>query len=1055
MSRKSPNVRQSECEKNASVYLGGCTNQKKSSLDGISVKHNTTKVKNYASPASPLYIDPYEQPEQDTAPDCSGYHSSVYTCGDFENGFVPCGLPLTTSLSYSGSTFPVGTKYYNSYTVSDTEKVSYSSCRSVGTKQVYANKTWQGRYGYTSRMWGGIDSMTWCCNCQIHDYNPSPETVKYLAMEANSSKHIHTVLYKNESQTINGQVCCPNSEPPPNEICSDNVCVSWEYDRETDYRGEASNSTHVDKHGNFYVDTATSSSSGISDPDPEIEHALQEAFANDAWLMLDKANGNILFIRDFYCDLINTMPPPDIQTGTDTSFRAEWQDVNECYDQCGNLTSSETYTFLAIEVDLEAGTFEKWTWGKKPPKNHCTSDGTCHTIVQTSYEKYEYHSTSMLWNYQATGIGSLSFDQNEQSSVQGILQTPYSLSEVQSTMQSLLGEWDLGDDARLPWRIALDLQGPLVSYDEGGAAPYVLETDSNIQYSGRLMGRPAPVGISPGVWNPEHKNYDYCESSDGFQPCDVKYTETLGAWSNSVGIPCASQWLTKWQINQMPGFGAWVGMNFFWTTPSTCNSTGPTAIYDDVVWGSKVAIIIHHERKSYNYSKPCGDSRFQIAQGTDRCIASVAGMTLTLEPNGSATNIRTGDKVFVGGTGTVDGIWTATKDSDYQITLNNCIVSASMLPSSPIENCGSGVVAKLRFQHLPPAICGRVDIVSITNTAPVVCTLAEPQFLTNSDKVIITGAEGASINGLWSVEVNDPSTITLLGSSAPGGAYKANAGQIYSPSAPDWRWNDDKSHREHRLLEFYLNQREAGEYARILTHNDEWLSPGTDCEGNPCTLQDLPPNPRTGQASLGLDQDVFSMVCSTKCQKVTPCSPMVAYFSPNSESFPSTAVNYGFPTVAILDPSYGGIKWFGTIVQTDTDYLWQAPPCPCSEDAGHYGCNEPWRMDDGSCTDSEFAFSPQVEARGEPVEGSPALPNGVYIGCLTPSDIASGKTNGNICSSPAHDANANTKTFDPIISYPPYHPLFLRELGCVCSSGTFADNYMRDGVLCDDIMPAP
>lgn len=1053
MSRKSPNIRQSACGKNESVYLGGCTNQKKTSIDGVAVRHNTTKVKNYAVPASPLYIDPYAQPEQDTAPDCSGFHADVYTCGDFENGFVPCGLPLTTSLSYSGSVFPVGRKYFNSFTVSETEKVDFSSCRSVGTKQVYANKAWQGRFSYSSRMRGGIDSMTACCGCQVHDFDPSPETVKYLSMSANSSKHIHTILYKNHSEEVNGEFCCPKEDG--GEICSPDGCVSWEYDRETDHKASAANSTHVDRFGNFYVDTCTSSSSGFTDDDPVVSQQGAESFANDAWFMLGKANGDILTIRDLWCDLIGSMAPPDILTGTDTAFHAEWQDVNECFDKCGNLTKSETFSYLIIDVDLTAGTFRKRTKGKKGPKSYCISDGSCHTVVQTSDETYRYGGTSMLWTLNATGIGSLSFDQTENSQVIGNLATPYSITEVQNTMRSLLGEWDLGDDARLPWRTAVDLQGPLVCYDEGQNAPTIGVCSSAIQFSGRLMGRPAPRGITPGVFNFEHANYDYCQSSNGFDICDIRYTETWGAWSNSIGIPCATQWLTKRQIAQMPGFGAFVGMNFFWTTPSTCNSTGPTAQYDDTVWGSKVAIIIHPERKSYNYSKPCGDSRFQIAQGTDRCIASVADMTLTLEPNGSATNISTGDKVFVGGTGTVDGIWTATKDSDFQITLNDCIVPASKLHTLPIEDSGDGMIAKLRWQHLPPAICGRVDIASITNTSPVVCTLAEPQYLTDSDKVIITGAEGASINGLWSVEVNDPSTITLLGSSAPGTAYKANSGQAYSPSAPDWRWNDNESKHEFRLLEFYMYHRDIGEYARIQNHNDVWLASGTDCDGNPCALQPLPPNPRTAQATLGLDQSVYSMVSATKCQTVSPCRPMVAYFSPNSDKVPG-GVNYGFPTMT-LDPGYGGIKWFGTVVQTDTDYLWQSPPCPCTADEdGHFGCNrgedeKPWRMDDGTCDHGAYAHAPQVEARGKPVEGAPALPPGVHIGCITPSNLSG----GNVCNPPAHDANADPTSFDPLISYPPYHPLFLRELGCVCNGGEFADDYTKDGIKCSEIMPAP
>ena len=210
------------------------------------------------------------------------------------------------------------------------------------------------------------------------------------------------------------------------------------------------------------------------------------------------------------------------------------------------------------------------------------------------------------------------------------------------------------------------------------------------------------------------------------------------------------------------------------------------------------------------------------------------------------------------------------------------------------------------------------------------------------------------------------------------------------------------------------------------------------------------------------------MKSETHCQAVSACRPMVVFWSPNGETFSNNpniqgAANMGFPTVH-LDSQYGGIFWNAIVSQTDNDYLWQAPPCPCTQDDdGHFGCNRdildpPWTEDDGTCTGG-FPHAPMVEARQEPVEGAPALPDGVYLGCLTPAAIASGKTHGNICNPPAHDANAfiddEERAYEPLISYPPYYSLYAAEEGCVCNDGTFADTYSKDGVSCSGIVSPP
>lgn len=1051
MSRISPNIRQSDCGGNTNIkYLGGCTNQFNSAISNIQVLRNTTKVRGYIDTSS--WVDPYARPEQDTAPDCSPYFSLDYDCGDGINGNPLCGIPSSADVyTCSINSFDV-CKYNNCFEYTNETK-SYTGCAVVGCKRVYGKKYWHGKLPYTSRNYNQTDYTSWCCTCGRHYQDTSPETVKYLKLSANSSREFITNTYSCSNDLVGTFDC---SGTPVDDYCT--TCTLTNTDTKT---GAASNTTHVDNYGNLIVDTCTSSSNGYATQEDNL------ANANELFELLELANGNVNDIISFYCDKLDeiltaTAREPDVMSGDGTTWDLQWTELYECYDGCGNLVSSTNETSLRLVLDLNNNTVDYYSYGPQEPREKCTSDGDCYTWVNTEHIHYSFTSTTYTYEKDITGAGSVSFDQTFHEEVNGSLSSPYTVDQVYDDLINLMSYYPLDDDVLLPWRTESDLLGPLVSYDEIGGTPIVGTCEDSILYTGKICGKPAPKGIDK-VWNPGHYNYNACDST--VTPgCWSKYVETYGQYSDYVGIPHATQWLNKWQESQMPQ-GAFIGWNFFYTTPGSCGGS-PTVIADDCMWSAKYAEIIIEPRKSYNYARPCGIDRYQISESAERCIVNIIGNTVDIETSGNAIDISTGSYVWVCGTNTHDGLWKADKITDYQIELTQLVISESLLNSKPIDNCGTGIIAKLKYQSLQPGICGRVDITNATNTTPITCSLMEPAYLSTDDYVFVNDCVGnTAANGYHKIIVLDPSNIVLSGSSG-NGDYIANSGYMYCPFSIDYKWNDTTSKNEYTTIEWKMDYRDRGEFDRI-TANNVALSGQYECDMvTVCTEQSLPTNPRVYQSSCSLDVNVEDMTVETHCIKRNPCAPSIAYWSPNNETFGNSisAKKHTWPTVK-WDNLYGGIMWNAIVKQTDDDYMWQAPPCPCDYDGieDDYTCTISWLQDDGTCNEdglgySYYKYPPQVEARAELPLGAPPLPVGKYLSCLTPDQFTSiNCPNGNVCNPPAHNANNDYTNFIPIISYPPYYILYLKMLQCICESDRFASDYSTENnITCIDILvPAP
>jgi hypothetical protein len=500
MSRKSPD-RRLPCGGVPPLTIGGCRKAEKNlSISAVPSLVNTTKQKDYASEN---YITPYRNPEQETAPDCSEF-SSPYICNDgLGNGYPYCGVADPSLFQYTDLKFEVGSKYYNSYVPSSTgETGDYSACENIGAKRVYAKKSWSGRRGFTSRTLFGTDKMDWCSNCQVHDYDPTPDTTKYLALSANASISHKVTLYTTDIAE-SGEWCCSDG-------CVTRYCHSATADSSYEYSGKASNQVHVDRFGNFYVDGVTNSATiiGVDDEGGTIENEYKA----NAWTLLGKANLDItaFFSGDgggLYAEFRSSeagQPVPSRITGTENNFSLEWDDTVSCdSDPCfGNFVES-TYVRHRITIDLAANRIEQWVYAPFFPRNRCDGDSNCNfEIIQTLHEFYQFSATSMEYFFEARGEQADSTT-HDVSSVTCTLSSPYTSADVQTEMRNLLGYYPLDDDILLPWRTALD-GGPLVSYDEGISVPVAQATDSNIPFSGRIMGKPAPRGIDY-VGNPSKR----------------------------------------------------------------------------------------------------------------------------------------------------------------------------------------------------------------------------------------------------------------------------------------------------------------------------------------------------------------------------------------------------------------------------------------------------------------------------------------------------------------------------------------------------------------------
>jgi len=963
-----------------------------------------------------LFIEPYAEAESFNAPDCSPYNIGDppgFVCGDRDNpdfnGNVICGPPLPADFQTcqdTASNFVVATNitgtFYNCYIDSGlTQSVHSVNCgQSVGFKNCYSHKLWQGIPPYTSKVWQAPTKVyEWFCgNCSIQEEVTTPETTHYLAISATgNSSNVFTVITPEETTII--------------------INTST----------EASNAMHVDTSGNIYTDSCFSSSAGYADPEEGAE-AAQTMFDE-----IGKGNNNITDIFASYCVrrqfwIDSLAVDPDVIIQTDTVIDIRWNTGSLGF-VCDGPTGDN---YVRLVVDLTANTFDEYNYDN------------CFDYHRTYETHYSFTGTQMSYT-ENLEIHTLTNDTYYTKEISSTLSTPYTSQEVYDDSVLLLSKWDLGDDKQLPFRTDSDVTtGPVVFRDEGQAQPTIGVCQDVILYTGDIQGLPAPEGIDM-VWSPFHRNYCTCDSLVN-PGCLIHYVRSYGAWSD-YRFPRATAWLDNREASSVPQY-AFALSNQFYSVPSSCNESGPQKLFTNEQWLCKYAEIIL-PKPSINFFRPCGLDRFQVNPLTSSCVVSATDNVLTLEPSADPTLIATGNYVWTCGVGGIeDGCYIVTRDSDFQITLDTLIVSASMLPDIPLDNCGDGLVTSLRWQSLRPTICGRLEILSVSQSLPITCSLSEPTYLVDSDGVFIEGA--GNLNGYWQVGIIDNQTIILSGSNGIGEPAYIGGGRIYSDNTPDWKWYDSEIKGQFSNITWDYDFRDVGEWSRLSASKVG------------CSYIDVPTEPRPNNLPCGLDQNIKEVVCNTECVKYTACSPSVAYYSPNSESFDKrSSINLGFnPNGILIDSDYGSL-WQGVIKQSDNDPYWISPPCPCTYDpeTDTYSCNGfEWIADNGSCLeDTEFTkyfpAPPQVESICYAPEGAPTPPNA--LGCLSVSELTAPCPGGNVCNSPSAYAPSiydygEQCNLSSVFPYAQPWIEYLNKVACVCADGRFAEDYKKEGIECHD-----
>ena len=998
---------------------------------------NVTQMKSYTSGSCSMWVDPY------TAPAPGG----GVTCGTCDNSLPYCG-PLNDSYirpaSGATSSFYPSTLQHNNF--SPGAATSSYCFGALGWKRVWGSKVLQGILGYTSRQWGAADSFDWCGACSYHTVDAAADGTRYLRLDA-VANYSFTQSTWTVTRTYNGQYGCSDASPSapcspcgdPSCGCLDDYCQAWTGPTiNSIYGGNATNTIIINKYGDTTTATCVSSS-GATNP---TDAAVASANAYDELLL---TNYNVSSLLSIYNGWISDgigawgSPLPADIVGSGNTWTVTFRSIHNCYDKCGNNnpTNDPIYVVSITPTSVELYIYQNRVDGAYP---HCDSDGNCRPTIQIQHEIYKFTSSTTFSYTKDTYDPVGNIDTYHHWDCLGTLSSPYTSTDQDNDIIAALAYWDLGDDSLYPWRQDTNYTlGPLVCYDESpaGNVPIAPTCITTSLYTGQVLGKPAPAGVDR-YYDINHPNYCSTDTGGG---CYTFQIDSYGDWSTSCGVPRATKWLDYYQANNMPDC-AFVGNGY--TEFSANNCIQAVSIEPTKKWMCKSAETIF-TKQSYNFMRPCGIDRFETSQS--RCISSVVGNVINISGTGPVAPYTAGDIVYICGTTSNDGIWTASVVTPYAITISGQLMtSASISGSSIIAGC-DGIISKLRWQNpFQPSICGTLNIANANNSNPVTCSFVDPIYFIDGDVVNISGASGLTIiNGIKTIKTIDSSHVGLVGvSGISQPAY--TGGGIMSSSYKDLSWNTVQPYGTFTYKTFGIDFRNPAEYYRfsasIVVNNGS-----TTCDGvSYCAGVALPANPRINQVACGYEQQLYTNICHEACLPFYPCGVSVAYFSPNVESFnPTSSINCAWPTIT-TDTQYGAL-YMMPLDQAMKEPLYIPPAEPCS-----FG-TDPYLEDDYSCESDSggnhyFAGRNRYEALCS-TGSAPALPSGIYLGCVDPNSITTASVcpPGNYCQPPVIPSTFPLgSTCAPYVVYPYQTNIsdYINALTCVQSSGRFASTYAKN-----------
>lgn len=675
-------------------------------------------------------------------------------CGDYvANNTIPlCNAP--TGSDYITCLSPIDYNCYKLTTSSLNLNVDPSGihpCRKLGFKNVYAQKHWQGRYGYQSENPGppalsasyAIPSGSFL-GIGGFAYN-GPDQVKYLGMSISS-----TAIY--DQSSIGGGT------------------------RTDTYTQE----THIDRFSG--IQTLDSCNRDPDLPSPtDGEPNLAQFFSPSEFSLI---------FSSIY------------QLANSTLFSVIPLFVNSIADGTSNY--SATYDGTTLNVFDTTGDLS-------PAPGTLIQTVTNNFSSNFSYQNYSYYvqaGVGLVFGLVDTTTVTISNTSINLSFVTAVksglqititatctLNTPYTANDVQLDGINLLDEWDLSDDLEYPPREDGQVSmAPSVYYSEMYDGPLtsvstfytcsnslsVDDVDGN-PANGQIYGSPLPVGYGP-FWNGAAENDTFCIND--VSGLEIDTIASYGGYS-----PYRSA--TRWTSNNLGGqnYGSsWIR-------------------FSDPLFQIQKEVEIKQSYPSYNFIRPCGWDRWEIDNTIYSCVEDVEGsdasITVTTE---FSMNVNNTDFVYLNSS-TATGVYiVASGAGSSTLTLTN-----QNWTDSPTEiglDNGGDYLAKMRFPTCP-GTCGILQPTSVIqqDSSSILISFAADASIQTGDALNLTNIlqSGTTINTPVSYSI-DNNSIVIKGQLISN--FSINNAAIQAPGPIASIWNDNTQKGSYLMAEWSNNFRD-------------------------------------------------------------------------------------------------------------------------------------------------------------------------------------------------------------------------------------------------------
>jgi len=877
---------------------------------------------------------------------------------------------------------------------------------------------------------GILDNMDWCCQCGWHNLDSTPDSTKYL------------------------------------KITGSSVIINTDFVNSIQITAKANQGCIVDKNSGYGTQNQFSSSTldfGYVDP------SFLPSFATMATNALAICDTTAAYLWTIFCGYVNALDPMGgsmTMVGSGNQWTVTWTSYAD-----PALSASATIDGVNFTTTYDANqTIATISY----PFEHQDLTYTATTV----HRHWFFKPTCPVYGGQVIDV-----------TVNGTLSNTYTSNDCKIDFLDLLSNyWNLGNDLNYPWRwksFENNTDAPRVVRDEirGFVVLPVDGGSGDLMHTGDILGKPnLEISGTAPFFDGRHPVHQDC--APNYLLRGYGQYSGLNDLGNANGVPLAAT--------------SWTAMDdALLATGQNGNPQGAFLTYDPtsaILRGGVWAEILVGAQ-GFNWARPCGaKDRFQLS-GSSNCIdhisSSISGGNtnyfvimsgLSLPDNIQPYSPCTAS-VWGTGNASADGLWIVSS-TNGTCSLQTLLLSGSDMPLpseiwgygspsvSPFTTFGNGQICRNKWVSTTPAFCGRTDIVAIQKNTPLTISLMEPQqAVLKNDAFYISGSVGATeLNG-------QVFKVIPLGNSytdfALSGTFSSTISTPYTSSAycqingaADYKWNSLNSRQTYVIVSWFQNNRDIGEYNRLIADSAS-IAASLDCAGiNPCnTVGSVPSNPRTYQVTNGLQQNVYSMSIVQDCLKYNPCSPNVVAIMPtNSSSSFNHAKIYSYSiNDIVLDGLYGN-NWNGSIFQTMADiYGLYYPPCPCTEVLDPFdipigyetNCN--CAEDSGDCQAKQeadpmfaipcldyYAKHPVFEMVQNPPAGAPTPL--APVGFFNQAEL-------NVPSMPTGKNVINPLPSPPLgkLWYEPWWD-YVSENNCVCNIGRFEAYYRANGVGCDQLV---